>query len=151
MGYKAGKNCKVTLGASTVVGIGTWKLDGITADQMDTSAFGDNWKSFEFGMKDGGTLTFSGLCDPADTTGQQQLQSYNIGNTDVTSLRLYVDNTSYYVPCQTTSYYAPGALSTGIATVLSWVNITSFSIGAERAGMLTIDFTAKISGCMALV
>jgi hypothetical protein len=56
--YKSGKDCKVTLGANTVVGMGTWAISGITADQMDASAFNDNWKTFEFGMKDGGTVTF---------------------------------------------------------------------------------------------
>ena len=151
MSLRAGKSCKVALGSTAVVGMGTWKLDGITADQMDTSYFGANWKTFEFGMKDGGTLTFNGFMDPDDVTGQNQLQAYNIANTDITSLRLYVDNTSYFEPCQTTGYYAPGALSTGIDTIYSWVNITSFSIGADKAGMLTVDFTAKVSGCMALV
>jgi hypothetical protein len=83
MAFKSGKDCKVTLGSNTVVGMGTWSISGITADQMDASAFGDNWKSFEFGMKDGGTITFSGIADPADTTGQEALQLANLNNTDL--------------------------------------------------------------------
>ena len=150
MSYRSGKDCAVKLGTSTVVGMGTWSIEGITADQMDASAMGDNWKSFEFGMKDGGTISFSGLADPDDVTGQEVLQLANIANTDLTTLRLYVDNTSYYVPCQTTGYFSP-TNTTGIDTKLSWVNVTSFSINADKADLVKIDFTAKVSGVMVLV
>ncbi len=64
MSYRSGKDCAVKLGTNLIIGIGTWEINGITADQMDASAMGDNWKKFEFGMKDGGTITFSGLADP---------------------------------------------------------------------------------------
>lgn len=150
MGYKSGKDCKVTLGTNTIVGMGTWNLSGITADQMDASAFGDNWKKFEFGMKDGGQVTFSGLYDPADVTGQEALQVANVENSDISNLRLYVDNTSYYAPCATTGYFSPND-TTGNATVKSWVNITSFNIKADKSGLMAIDFTAKVSGLMVLV
>lgn len=149
MAKKAGYKCKVTLGSYKVLAIGSWKLDGVTADQMETSEFGDNWKTFMFGMKDGGTLSFSGFMDPADITGQIFLQRANLNNTDVTNLRLYVDNTSYYAPCTTTGYYSPD-YTTGNDTMPSWINIVSYNLGAEKNGMLTVDFTAKISGCMVL-
>ena len=150
MGYKSGKDCKVTIGTDTVVGMGTWSISGVTADQMDTSAFNDNWKTFEFGMKDGGTIEFSGLGDPADVTGQEVLELANLNNTDMTTLRLYVDDTSYYEPCQTTGYYSPTSDS-GNDTILSWVNIVSYSINADKAGMLQKSFSAKVSGNMVLV
>ena len=150
MGYKSGKDCKVTLGANTVVGMGTWSISGITADQMDTSAFNDNWKTFEFGMKDGGTVEFSGLADPSDTTGQEVLELANLNNTDITTLRLYVDDTSYYEPCQSTGYYSP-ASTTGNDTFPSWVNVTSYNISADKAGMVQKSFSCKVSGNMVLV
>ena len=150
MGFKSGHKCKVTLGANTVVGMGTWNLEGITADEMESSSFDQNWKSYEFGMKDGGTVTFSGFYDPTDSTGQTTLQEYNLTNEDLTSLRLYVDSVSFFAPCSSAGYMYPGAGSSGKDTILSNVNITSFSIGAEKAGLCTIDFTAKVSGMMAL-
>ena len=151
MAVKAGYLASVTLGTSTIVAMGTWSLSGITADQMESSSFGDNWKTYEFGMKDGGTISFDGFLDPADTTGQQALMKANLDNTDLTSLRLYVDNTSYYEPCQTTSYFAPGSLSTGQDTVYSYVNITSYDIGMDKAGLGTVSFTGKVSGVMVLI
>lgn len=151
MAVKVGYKGKVTLGASTIVGMGTWSLSGITADQLESSDFGDNWKQYEFGMKDGGQISFDGLLDPADTTGQQALQAANLDNTDLTSLRLYVDNTSYYEPCRTTGYFAPGSLSTGQDTILSYVNVISYDIGMDKSGLGTISFTAKVSGVMVLV
>jgi len=99
-GSKSGKDCKVSLGATQVLGMGTWDLNGITSEQFDNSEFGDNWKTFLFGMKDGGQVTFSGLYKPSDETGQQPLMDANLENTDITTLRLYVDNTSYFEPCQ---------------------------------------------------
>lgn len=150
MSYRSGKDCAVKLGSATVVGVGTWEISGITADQIDTSAMGDNWKTFEFGMKDGGTITFNGIADPDDVTGQEQLQVANISNSDLTTLKFYIDDTSYYEPCQTTGYFSPN-LTTGYDTVKSWINITSYSITADRADVVKVSFTAKVSGLMALV
>lgn len=148
--YKSGKDCKVTLGANTVVGMGTWTITGISADQMDASVFGLNWKAFEFGMKDGGTITFSGLFDAADVTGREALELANVNNTDLTTLRLYIDDTSYFVPNQTTGYYSPTNTS-GQDTILSWCNIITYNITADKADLVKIDFTAKVSGNMVLV
>jgi hypothetical protein len=149
--YKSGKDCKVTLGANTVVGMGTWAISGITADQMDASAFNDNWKTFEFGMKDGGTI-FSGLYDAADTTGREALQLANLENTDLTTLRLYIDDTSYYEPCQTTGYHSPtdttGANDTASQSMLPRLTCP---MNADKADLVKIDFTCKVSGVMVLV
>ena len=147
MGKKIGKDCRVALGANTVIGMGTWTMDGVTADQMEATEFNDDWKSFEFGAKDGGTVTFSGLFDPEDETGQDSLRRANMDNTDITSLRLYTDDTSYFEPCQTTFWWS-GTSTTGEATVYSWVNITAINIGADKAALMTIDFTAKVSGLL---
>lgn len=148
---KVGRDCKVTLGATTILGMGTWSMDGVAADQLESSEFGIKWKTFEFGMNDGGTISFSGLFDPADVTGQNTLRAYNLTKADITNIRLYVDNTSYYEPCQSTGYFAPGALSTGYDSILSRVNVTSFNVKADKSGLMTTDFSCKISGLMVLV
>lgn len=150
MSYRSGKDCKVSLGTNAVVGMGSWSISSITAEQMDTAAFNDNWKTFEFGMKDGGTIEFSGLADPDDVTGQEALELANLANTDLTNIRLYIDDTSYYEPNQTTGYYSRNN-TTGNDTIKSWVNVTSFSKNVEKSGMMQVSFTAKVSGMMALV
>ena len=150
MAVYTGKDCSVKLGAVTVSGIGDWSLSGITADQMDASEFLDNWKTFEFGMKDGGTVAFSGLLDASDLTGQQALMYANNENTDITDMRLYVNLTSYYIPCATAGYFSP-TTTTGADTLVSYVNITSLDIKAEKASLCTVTFTAKVSGSFVLI
>ncbi len=150
MGKRIGNKCKVTLGANQVVAIGSWSLNGIQADQVEVTALGDDWKSFMFGLKDGGDVTFDGFYDPDDSTGQEVLRLANLNNNNVTQLRLYIDNTSYFTPCQTTGYFSP-ANSTGAPTRLSYLNITSYDVKADKAGVMQSSFKAKVSGCMVLV
>lgn len=150
MAKKVGKDCKVSLGANQVLGLGTWSLSGITADQHETTEFGDEWKQFDFGLRDGGQISFNGLFDPADNTGQEALREANVENSDLTTLRLYVDNTSYYEPCQTTGYLSP-TTTQNAATELSHVNITSFDVSADKGGMMNCSFNAKVSGVMVLI
>ena len=150
MSLRPGKACKVVLGSSKVVAMGTWSIDGITADEMESSAFDQNWKTYEFGMKDGGTISFNGFFDPDDTTGQQALMNANLENTNLTTIKLYVDSTSYFEPCQTTGYFSP-TTTQNADTSASHVNVTSFNIGADKSGICTIDFTCKVSGVMVLV
>ena len=150
MGAIVGKDGKVTLGTVSVLGMGTWSIDGIVTDEFDASEFGDNWKTYLYGMKDGGTVSFNGHYDPSDVTGQQKLQQYNLENAEVTNLRLYVDGTSYFMPCRTAGYFSPN-LTTGADTKVSNVRITSYNIGLDKAGLGTVSFTAKVSGVMVLV
>lgn len=145
-----GKDTKVSLGANKILGMGNWSLSGIVTDQVDTSEFDNNWKTFKFGMKDGGTVSFSGIYDPDDTTGQEELLESQLENIEIADLRLYVDNTSYYEPCQTTGYFTPN-LSTGEDTILSYVNITSVTIDDDMNDVLRISFEGKVSGVMVLV
>lgn len=151
MAYLSGKNAAVKIGTSTVVGMGNWNISGITADRLETSAFGTQWKTFSLGMLDGGTITFSGLYSNSDTTGQDVLKLANLNDTQVTTLRLYIDNASYYVPCQTSGYFDPNNTTAAGDSVLSHVKIESWSVVADKGDMVKIDFTAKVSGCMVLV
>mgnify|MGYP007047033197 CR=1 FL=1 len=145
-----GKDGKVTLGASTVAGMGTWSYDGITVEEFDSSAFGDEWKTFLYGMKDGGSISFNGHYDPTDVTGQQALQQANLYNSGLTNIRFYINDTSYYEPRQSTGYFSP-TLTTGAPTVLSTVAITTFNVGLDKSGLGTTSFTAKVSGLMVLI
>ncbi len=152
MATPVGKDGKVTIGSTTVVGMGTWSMPGITTEEFDNSSFGDQWKTFLYGMKDGGTITFNGHMDMTDTTGQQILLAANVKNSALPGLRFYLNSASYFVPNQTTDYFAPGAMSTGMGTPGACsVNIVSFAVGMDKSGLGTINFSARVNGCMALV
>jgi hypothetical protein len=138
MAFKVGSNAKVTLGANTVVGMGNWKLSGITVDMLESTAFGDTAKQFLSGLVDYGTVSFGGLYDPADTTGQNVLVSAMLNNTKVTNIRLYADASSYWTP-NITSVTAAGML------------VQSVPIGIDKSGLATIEFSGKCTGPWALV
>lgn len=137
MSLGVGKNCKVTLGATKVVGIGNWVLSGVNTDLLDQTQFGDDWKQWAMGQKDGGSVTFEGLLDPADSTGQTVLRNANANNTSITDIRFYVDANSYWIPATTNP--------------LSNVLITAWDIRAEASGLVRCSFTAKICGKLNLL
>lgn len=137
MAAKVGHDCQVTLGANKVLGIGTWNHSGRAMDVLEDTEFGDDFKSYKGGLLEGGQITFAGYYDPADTTGQEALQGYWEARTEVTSMRLYVDNTSYWTPTTTNP--------------LSAVLITAFEISADKSGLMQISFTAKVSGNTELI
>ena len=137
MSTKIGKDCCVKLGTTTILGLGTWNMTGVTTDQYEDTEFLDEWKTYVSGLKDGGQITFDGIYNPDDTTGQGALRTYCDEGTNVTSLRLYIDSTSYWTP-KTTS-------------PTSHVNITEWSIGTSKDDVAKVTFTAKISGAMELI
>ena len=139
MGAIFGKYGKVTIGTSAtkISLMGTYSIPSVSADQLEDTEFGDEWKTFKMGLKDGGQITFSGLYDPTDTAGQTALRTYNADNTELTTLRLYIDNTSYWTPTTTNP--------------ASYVQITGWEIGLEKAGLATASFSAKVSGKLELI
>lgn len=137
MAFVTGSHAKVTLGANTVVGMGNWKLNGITVDLLETTSFGDTAKQYTSGLLDYGTVSFGGLYDPADTTGQNMLVSAMLNNSKVANVRLYVDNTSYWTPNVTTA-------SGGLAA--AGMLVQSVPIGMDKSGLGTIEFSGKCTG-----
>jgi hypothetical protein len=138
MAFKAGNAAKVTLGANTVVGMGNWKLNGITVDLLETTSFGDTAKQFITGLLDYGTVSFGGLYDPADTTGQTLLVSAMLNNSKINNIRLYVDSASYWTP-NVTSVSAAGMM------------VQNVPIGIDKSGLGTIEFSGKCTGPWVLV
>lgn len=138
MAFKVGHNAKVTLAANTVVGMGNWKLNGITIDLLESTAFGDTAKAYLAGLVDYGTVSFGGLYDPADTTGQTVLIAAMLAGTLVTNIRLYVDASSYWTP-NITSVTAAGFL------------VQTVPIGIDKSGLATIEFSGKCTGPWTLV
>ncbi len=138
MAFKAGNLGKVTLGSSTVVGMGSWELPGISVDLLESTAFGDTAKQFMTGLLDYGAVNFGGLYDPADVTGQTILISANTNNSRITNIRLYVDNTSYWTPNMTVDSD-------------SGMLVQSVAIGMDKSGLATIKFSGKATGPWILV
>lgn len=138
MAFKPGNAAKVALASATVVGMVDWKMDGVSVDLLDSTAFGDEAKQFLTGLLDYGSVSFNGHYDPADTTGQGILISANLNNSKIANVRLYVDNTSYWTP-NVTADSAAGLL------------MQSFNIGMAVNGLGTINFSGKCTGLWTLV
>lgn len=138
MAFKAGNLCAVKLTTDVVKGMGTWSMAGVSVDLLDTTSFGDLAKTFITGMKDYGEVTFSGLYDPADSTGQGTLISANLNNSKIANARLYVDASSYWTP-NVTADSAAGLL------------MQNFTINADVANVVRIDFTGRCTGAWVLV
>jgi hypothetical protein len=140
MATYSGRNATVRMGTTAVVGIGTWNFEGVTVDQIDTTAFGSIWKTFEAGMMDGGTISFEGYFDPSDSAGQAQLMTYNedgthiVGGGVATGLRFYYSTGGYY--------------EAATSNPVSYILMTSYSVKADKADVARITFSAKISGKM---
>jgi len=129
----AGNNAKVTLAAVTVLGMGNWKMTGITVDLLETTAFGDTAKQFISGLVDYGTVSFGGVYDNSAAGGQSTLISAMLNNSKIPDLRLYINSVSYWTP-NVTGLSAAG------------VYITSVNIGQDKSGLGTIEFAGKFTG-----
>jgi len=129
---KVGKIASVKLGTYSVSGMGTWTLSGYTREVLDDTEFGDDIKTFVFGIGTAGTLSFAGLYDPTDSTGQTLLNSACINASTFTGgdLKFYIDNTSYYTN------------DTGSNILLTKCD----AITMEKSGLGQCSFEATISG-----
>jgi hypothetical protein len=137
---KSGHNAKVTLGATQIIGIGSWGWSGCSVAMLDDTEFGDNYDDYVAGLVSCGEVTFNGNFKKDDTTGQNYLKSCFLNRLDLTSLRLYVDQTSYYTPNNTT---AAGGGIPG-ETPIGHVKIKSCDISFDKGALGTISFTAQV-------
>ena len=132
-----GKNTKFNIGTSKVSLMGTWGMTGVTTDILEKTEFGDDWKQFEVGLKDGGQITVSGFYDPTDSSGQDALRTANLNDTEMTTIRLYIDSTSYWTPKTTNP--------------ASYCLVTDWDINSDVAGLVSASFTLKVSGALELI
>ena len=110
MSTKNGRNATVKIGTYTIAEMASWSLD-LSNDEIDTTAFGSTWKKSDVGMR-GWSLSVSGHYDPTDTTGQNVLEAAWAGGTLVSTIKVYVDTTSYWIPDVTTNSSAGGRVTT---------------------------------------
>lgn len=140
-----GKDCMVTLGTSKIIGMGTWKIEGITTEMHDKSQFCEEFKTYLCGIKDGGAVSFNGWYDKTDTTGQTAIRTANLKCSCLTDIRFYLSCTtggSRWMPC------AVGM--TGSGHTASCIRITSWDIGADKGGLVECSFTGTVEGNMEL-
>ena len=145
---KIGIECKVTIGANTIIGLGTWTISGGSYAELDDTDFGDDDNRTLRGLRTGGTATFAGSYKKDDVTGQDKIRDAYWLKSDLTDLRFYVDDTSYYTPNSTTA--AGGGLPA--ETMVSHIKIlTEPNISVNKGGLATIDFAGKVEGAMRLI
>jgi len=149
---KVGRSAKVTIGQGTddqILGIGTWEISGSTVDELDDSEFGDDWEQYLLGIIRGGSVSFSGLYKVDDVSGQDMLRQAFYLKSDITSLKFFVDDSSYYTP-NLLSTGAQGGLPANAPT--SCINITTEpTITFDKAGLGQIKFTGRVKGVMKFV
>ncbi len=99
MATVSGRIVKVEYNGNTVAGLGTWTLGGFTREVIEEDSWDIDIKKRSFSVGDGGTITFSGLHDPVDATGQIKIDEccLNSSLTGVT-LHFYVNLTNYWRP-----------------------------------------------------
>lgn len=142
---KVGRSGKVTVGVTNVLGVGNWEISGSTVDELDDSEFGDDWEQYLLGIIKGGSVSFAGLYKIDDTQGQDIIKAAFYSKSDMTDLRFYVDDTSYYLPNSTTK--AGSGLPAGVP--VSCINITSEpTISFDKSGLGQISFTGRVKGVM---
>lgn len=100
---KSAHKGKVTIGANTVLGMGTWSWSGEQRELIDDIDFTDEYDSAIYGMLRCGTVSFNGNYKKDDTQGQDILRSCKLNRSNLTDIRFYVDSVSYLTPNNTTA------------------------------------------------
>ncbi len=133
-----GREARVTVNADTtealVLEIGNWNID-MSADEIDTTAFGDGWGKSDVGMlKWSGSM--SGFFDPTDSTGQDVLEAAFLAGTLLTDIRFYSqwsDQTG-----ESLVYHTPG---TG-----GGLRVTAMKVSQDKAGVANLELSFTGSG-----
>lgn len=133
MAVMVGKNARVTF-ATSALGMGNWSLNQPGPDLLDATQFGDDWKQYKAGVRDGGTVSFAGNFNIA-TTGQVHIISNftsGVALTTGSSFRLYMSTES--------SGWGYFKLSSGASLIIQSINV-----GQDKGGLGSIDVSMKIS------
>ena len=135
-----GKFMKVTYGTTKVLGAGVFSISGATRKTIESSEFGDDIDTFEFGTADGGTISITNvLYDPTDATGQAKLDALITGAlkngygglaASSSGLRFYVNSTSSWRVGTSGHILLTGAKR----------------LEADRNGLARCSYEGKISG-----
>lgn len=140
MATKSGRLAWVQVLDNKVLGLATWTLSGFAREVIEEDSWDIDIKKKYFSVGDAGTITCSGLHDPANTTGQIELDSACLNSSAFTGAAnsLNSDETlNFYVDAS--SYWTVGDGGQILITKCQ-------SITAEKSAMVTVDFEAVVSG-----
>lgn len=139
MAAKPGYKGRCKFGATAIAGMVTWTYTGESRAVEDDSEFGDTIKTFIPLQIEGGEVTLTGNFLADTDAGQQALRTYFVAGTEITDLRLYINEIGvlYFTPDSTT-------------TPASFATITKVQDMAlnSKSGLMTITCTMKISGML---
>lgn len=126
----AGKNGKLCIGMSKVIGIKNWSLS-LNIDTIDTTSLGEDWKSYILGLKEW-TATSDGdytISESSTENVQGSLQNAFLNGVTVI-VRFYVNDTYYY---------AGNAIITSLSIDDPVADVIGISIGFTGCGALTFE------------
>ena len=128
--------------------MGTWTISGGSYGELDDTEFGDDSEQILRGIRTGGEVTFSGNYKRDDTQGQDLIKTAFWAKSDLTDVRLWVDDSSYYIPNSTTA--AGGGLPAG--TPVSHLKVmTEPTVNADKNDLVKTDITLRLIGAMRLI
>lgn len=136
-----GRNARITVNASSTEAIitemGNWNVNR-SADEIDTSAFGDGWGKADVGMKKwNGSM--QGFFDPEDTTGQKVLEDAYAAGSLISDIRFYIKYSEE--GGEKIKYLHPDTATDANAGL----RITSLDVSTDKAGVaqLTCNFSGS--------
>lgn len=144
---KAGYLAKVEIsGGNQVLGAGTWSYTGENRDIHESTHFDTTGYKIDTPlMIAGGEVTVSGDFRLNDVSGRDAIDTAFQNATELRDFRLFVDQSSYYIPDDT---LFPTATNPGsYITITKAPSTTTF----DTAGVGTMEFTAKVTGRLKLV
>jgi hypothetical protein len=145
---KVGICMKVTIGDDKILGMGTWSISGGAYAQLDDTEFCDYDEQILRGLRTAADVTFAGNYKKDDVSGQDLIRDAYWLKSDLTDLRFYVDDTSYYTPNSTTA--EGGGLPAN--SVVSHIKIMAEpTITVDKGDLAKIEFSGKIVGAMRLI
>jgi len=129
----SGKSGKVMYGSVVIANIDEWSMTGFAAPVVSAPpAFGDTGtKTYEaVDLAEGGTISFKGTYDPADTAGQLALSTVCQAGTHLTNLYLYANTNTFW------------RVTAGGEIIITRVD----AVTLPRNNYGTISYDAQISG-----
>lgn len=130
MAIHLGKNARLKIETNTVGRINSFNLT-MGGTTVETTSFGDSFEKKALVMQ-GYTGSCEGWWDETDTY-QNQLQSVAASGGDISDLRFYVDEDTYYA-------------ADTVADTEATCFITNFATNADKAGVVNFTMSFEFSG-----
>lgn len=129
-----GRNASLKVGDVLVTEMTDWSIES-TADIIREDVFGDIWaKKHGLGALDW-RGTANGLLDVTNVSGQGIFENAAISGTKLTTVRFYIDSSTYYTP-DTSSDANAGVYITGYSPSTAQGNVARVAITFEGTGPL---------------